>query len=80
MNPRGEHVRERRARTFPKGTRQKLRILLKSHGLERFRTDIIRSHGGVSGAFFEVRHDLELPAGMPVSFDGMTIRYSKVTP
>lgn len=80
MTTRGEHARERRARTFPKGTRQKLRIVLKSHGLERFRTDIIRSHGGVSGAFFEVRHDLALPAGMPSSFEGMTIHYSKVTP
>jgi len=78
MTHRGERSRESRARTFPKGARQKLRMLLKSHGLTKFRTDILRRHGGVSGVNFEVRHDLELPNEMPASFEGMTIHYYRI--
>lgn len=71
---RGERTRSERAKAFPSGLRQRLRVELKKRGLKNFRTDILR------GDELEVRHDGELPEDFDAvtSFDGYEVLYRMV--
>jgi hypothetical protein len=71
---RRERTRSERARVFPSGLRQRLRVELKKRGLKNFRTDVLRN------GTLEVRHDDELPDDFDVltSFEDRKVRYRMV--